>query len=167
MGVPDNSMPSKTKKPSSLNEMNKTLVLTRGSAWFGVGALLAIMVGIMLAIFLVKVPTHVETMVCEQDGKLVCYVDVDRVDDLQIGQQVSIDQAKTGVVQEISKTAYSKAEAEDQISSDYARYLMKFSEWNVRVVISFEGQLDDETLHRAVITTGEIPLSRMLAGVPS
>ncbi len=152
---------------ASMDDMRQMLILARGGAWIGLAAMLIATLAVLLVIFWVKVPTHVTAGGYEAGDQIVCYIDVDHIDDLKVGQVALIDQRLSGVVTDISRGAYSAAEAKEQIQDEYARHLMEISEWSVRVSLRYEGKLDDETVHMVVITTGEIPLSSLFVGAGS
>lgn len=158
------SIKQNTKPLHSVDNMNRTLHITRRWAWLVLIALLVITLALLLSIFYIKVPTHISTQAFTEGDTLVSFVDVAYVDELDIGQHVLVDRDLDGSISSISHAVFSSEEAVEQVDSNYAKYILGIPDWSVRVDIAYEGELDNEAVHPIVITTGEVSLSTFFVG---
>ena len=142
---------------SSADELDIVLKVSNPSAWFGVGAFLALIVGLLAWSFFAEVPITTTTKALVTDGgHATCWVDADLAEKLRLSDaRVSIDNKEASCVI-VGRRPMSSGEVKELAGGGYIADELDLAEWNYQVDLEYAGDLYDADTQGPFLVPAEV-----------
>lgn len=142
---------------SSADELDIVLKVTNPSAWFGIGAFLALVIGLLVWSFVAEVPVTTTTKaLVGDDGHATCWVDADLAEKLRHSDaRVSIA-SKEATRVTVNERPMSSGEIKDLVGGGYLAEGLDLTEWNYQVDIEYSGRLYDADTEGPFLAPAEV-----------
>ena len=153
------------EKLRSPDDLEKYVRVTNPSAWVVLGACLALIAGLLIWGIFGTVTTSIRTTGTITAEGPVCMLSADEITQVKVGQQASVANVSTTVV-ETAPSPLSRDEASRQLGSDYLVSALVKGDWAYPVRLAASNELADMTENVPVeieITTEKVsPISLIL-----
>lgn len=113
---------------NSPDDLTKTIKMTSPGVWMTAVACLLFMLGVFAWGVFGVVSAFIETTGMERDGKVICFVSIEDVSRIEMGNEASAGEMLLKI-SEISFLPLSKKEASAMIEGDYFVNMMVTEEW--------------------------------------
>ena len=121
------------------DDLDRYLRVTNPGVWVVFGAVLSLLIGLAAWGFFGSVITSVEAKSAYVDGKLVCFLDEERLTYVNKGDTAVIDE-KPAVVASVSEVPVSLGEAKEVLGNDYLVSTLFKEDW--AYMVTFENDAD-------------------------
>ena len=156
---------------SSVDELDIVLKVTNPSAWIGVGAILALIIGLFIWAVVAEVPITTTTKVLvRDDGKIVCWVDSVLARKLMASDAHVIINGKEASIASVGQRPMSSGEIKESLGDGYIANGLDLAEWNYQVDLEFSENLYDSDAQGSylapaeVVTAVEHPIALIFGG---
>lgn len=127
-----------TDKLRNPDDLERVIHVTNPSIWAVLGACVALLAGLFAWGVFGSVSTSVHVMGAVVDGKAVCYLSVDEVSAVSVGDQATIGDGSV-TVSEVATVPSSRDEVRQLLGGDFLTAALVQSDWVYR--ISLEGDV--------------------------
>lgn len=146
----------------SPDDLDRYIRVTSPSVWVMLGAVVALVLGLLAWGIFGSVATTVTAMAVRVNNGCICFLEPEQAEHVEVGNQVLIDGQST-VVDSITRYPLSREELADFVPSDYLAETVIPGKWAYVAVLKDDLDSEMEVPLVAVITTDRVaPISLVL-----
>lgn len=151
---------SNLERISSPEQLNDYMRVSNPRIWTALIAVAILLISFIVWGVFGKLPTTLSLKGVANNGVVICYVPMDRAEDIEPGDLAMVDK-KAYEVSDIAGIPLSKAEIDQEQDSDYVRSVLQLDEWNVKVTIG-ASDITDGIVDITITTDYTNPMSFLI-----
>ena len=145
----------------SPDDLDKYVRVTSPSVWVILGAVIALLVGLLAWGVFGSVSANVGATAARLNGQTICLLDADSVAKVNEGDEAVVGGEKTTVAS-VSTTPYSVDEVKAMLNNDYLAHTLMSGDWAYLVTFNDVSVEEDVPLAASITTERVAPLSLVL-----
>ncbi len=145
----------------SPDDLDRYVRVTSPSVWVILGAVVALLFGLLAWGIFGSVSANVGTMAAKVNGQTICFVDANDIAKVTAGDEALVNGVSTKVAS-VSKTPYSRDEVNSMVNNDFLSLSLMKGDWAYLVTFEDIDVEEDVPLTASITTERVAPISLVL-----